>query len=34
MPFHHSENLTDYRRSVALFDALSGKPDRRGPLRR
>ena len=27
-------NLTDHRRPVALFDALSEKPDRRGPLRR
>jgi uncharacterized protein (DUF924 family) len=34
MPFHHSENLQDQRRSVALFDALPRNPDRRGSLRR
>ena len=34
MPFHHSENLADQRRSVALFDALPGRRDRRGSLRR
>jgi uncharacterized protein (DUF924 family) len=30
MPFHHSENLTDQRRSVALFASLPRNPDRRG----
>ena len=34
MPFHHSENLADQRRSVALFDTLPRNPDRRGALRR
>ena len=34
MPYHHSENLADQRRSVALFDALPRDPDRRGALRR
>src|SRR6516225_5787442 len=34
MPFHHSENLDDQRRSVTLFDALPDKRDRRGSLRR
>jgi len=34
MPFHHSENLTDQRRSVALFDGAQGQRDRRGSLRR
>jgi uncharacterized protein (DUF924 family) len=34
MPFHHSEDITDQRRSVALFDALPRNPDRRGSLRR
>jgi uncharacterized protein (DUF924 family) len=34
MPFHHSEDLADQRRSVALFDALPRNPDRRGSLRR
>jgi len=34
MPFHHSEDLTDQRRSVALFDALPRNPDRRAALRR
>jgi len=34
MPFHHSEDLADQRRSVALFGALPGKRDRRGSLRR
>jgi uncharacterized protein (DUF924 family) len=34
MPFHHSENLADQRRSVALFGALPQNPDRRGALRR
>lgn len=34
MPFHHSEDLADQRRSVALFDALPRNRDRRGALRR
>ncbi len=34
MPFHHSENIADQRRSVALFDTLPRNPDRRGALRR
>jgi uncharacterized protein (DUF924 family) len=34
MPFHHSEDLDDQRRSRALFDALPRNPDRRGSLRR
>ena len=34
MPYHHSEHLADQRRSVALFDALPGKRDRRASLRR
>ncbi|MBV8336247.1 MAG: DUF924 domain-containing protein, partial [Alphaproteobacteria bacterium] len=34
MPFHHSENLDDQRRSQALFDALPRNPDRRASLRR
>ena len=34
MPFHHSEDLADQRRSVALFGALPQDPDRRGALRR
>ena len=34
MPFHHSENLDDQRRSRALFDALPRNPDRKGSLRR
>jgi uncharacterized protein (DUF924 family) len=34
MPFHHSEDLADQRRSVALFDALPRNPDRRASLRR
>jgi uncharacterized protein (DUF924 family) len=34
MPFHHSENLADQRRSVALFDSLPRNPDRRDALRR
>ena len=34
MPFHHSEDLADQRRSVALFDTLPRNPDRRGALRR
>jgi uncharacterized protein (DUF924 family) len=34
MPFHHSENIADQRRSVALSAALPRNPDRRGSLRR
>ena len=34
MPFHHSENLDDQRRSLALFEALPRNPDRAGSLRR
>ena len=34
MPFHHSENLADQRRSLALFGALPRSPDSRGSLRR
>ncbi len=34
MPFHHSEDLADQRRSVALFDALPRNRDRGGGLRR
>jgi uncharacterized protein (DUF924 family) len=34
MPYHHSEDLGDQRRSVALFDSLPRNPDRRGALRR
>ena len=34
MPFHHSENLADQRRSAALFDGLPGQRDRRGAVRR
>ena len=34
MPFHHSEDLPDQRRSVALFDTLPRNPDRRRSLRR
>ncbi len=34
MPFHHSENITDQRRSVSLSNALPRNPDRRGSLRR
>jgi uncharacterized protein (DUF924 family) len=34
MPFHHSENLDDQRRSQALFDTQPRDPDRRGSLRR
>lgn len=30
MPFHHSENIADQRRSVALFNALPRDPDRGG----
>ena len=34
MPFHHSEDIADQRRSAALFNALPRNPDRRGSLRR
>jgi uncharacterized protein (DUF924 family) len=34
MPFHHSEDLEDQHRSVALFDTLPRNPDRRRSLRR
>ncbi len=34
MPFHHSENLADQQRSVALFDAVPRSSDRQGSLRR
>ncbi len=34
MPFHHSEQLADQERSLALFEALPRNPDRRGSLRR
>jgi uncharacterized protein (DUF924 family) len=34
MPFHHSENIADQRRSAALFNALPRNPDRGGSLRR
>jgi uncharacterized protein (DUF924 family) len=34
MPFHHSEDLADQKRSVALFASLPRNPDRRGALRR
>ena len=34
MPFHHSENLDDQRRSRTLFDALPRNPDRGGSHRR
>jgi uncharacterized protein (DUF924 family) len=34
MPFHHSEQLADQRRSRALFESLPHNPDRRGGLRR
>ena len=34
MPFHHSENIDDQRRSRALFEALPRNPDRAGSLRR
>jgi uncharacterized protein (DUF924 family) len=33
MPYHHSENLEDQRRSLALFEAVRD-PDRKGSLRR
>lgn len=34
MPFHHSENLADQRRSVTLLNAMPRNPDRGGSLRR
>jgi len=34
MPFHHSEDLADQRRSVELSSTLPRNPDRRGSLRR
>jgi uncharacterized protein (DUF924 family) len=34
MPFHHSEDIADQKRSLALFAALPRNPDRRGSLRR
>jgi uncharacterized protein (DUF924 family) len=34
MPFHHSEDIADQRRSVELFSTLPRNPDRRGSLRR
>src|SRR6266481_2479558 len=34
VPFHHSENIEDQRRSQALFDTRPRDPDRRGSLRR
>jgi uncharacterized protein (DUF924 family) len=34
MPLHHSEDLADQRRSVALFNSLPRNPDRRDGLRR
>jgi uncharacterized protein (DUF924 family) len=34
MPFHHSEDLADQSRSVALFDSLPRNTDRGGSLRR
>jgi len=34
MPFHHSEDIADQRRSVALSNALPRNPDRGGSLRR
>jgi uncharacterized protein (DUF924 family) len=34
MPFHHSEDIADQRRSLALFEALPRDPDRAGSLRR
>ena len=34
MPFHHSEDLADQRRSLALSRALPRNPDRGGSLRR
>ncbi len=34
MPFHHSENIDDQRRSLALFETVPRDPDRAGSLRR
>jgi uncharacterized protein (DUF924 family) len=34
MPFHHSEDIADQRRSAALINGLPRNPDRRGSLRR
>jgi uncharacterized protein (DUF924 family)/GNAT superfamily N-acetyltransferase len=34
MPFHHSENIADQRRALALFEALPRDPHRAGSLRR
>jgi uncharacterized protein (DUF924 family) len=34
MPFHHSEDLADQERSLALLGSLPRNPDRRGSLRR
>jgi uncharacterized protein (DUF924 family) len=34
MPFHHSEDLADQQRSLALSKALPRNPDRGGSLRR
>jgi uncharacterized protein (DUF924 family) len=34
MPFHHSEDIADQRRSTVLFNDLPRNPDRRGSLRR
>jgi uncharacterized protein (DUF924 family) len=34
MPFHHSENVDDQRRSLVLFEALPRNPDRAASLRR
>jgi uncharacterized protein (DUF924 family) len=34
MPFHHSENIADQRRSLELSNALPRNPDRGGSLRR
>jgi uncharacterized protein (DUF924 family) len=34
MPLHHSENLEDQRRSLALFETEQRDPDRAGSLRR
>ena len=34
MPFHHSENIADQRRSLALFNSLPRNSDRSGSLRR
>jgi uncharacterized protein (DUF924 family) len=34
MPFHHSEDIADQRRSVALFEDLPRDPNRAGSLRR